>query len=360
MKKKIILVSLLSVLLCGCSGQKNPSENSTTEVEKISYYAPLSGEETTEDIKEEPVFAIMLDNHPDARPQSGLNDAEVIYEFKAEGEYTRYLTLFMKNKVDVLGPVRSARPYFVNTAAEYNAIYAHWGGSEAGYAQIPKVGVKNLDGIALEGITYYRNKDVKKKRPHDGYTSYELMHEKASQLGYLDEPTTVKSFEFDHSKDLEKINAQMGAVEATKISLDFFKHYNTTFEYNPETNSYLAIRDSEPLIDERDSSNVMADNIIVQFAKSYVSGPNATLTIENIGSGEGKLITNGKIIDITWEKDSESSRTTFKTLSGEEITLLPGRTFIEVLDPTDNIVVEPVPAVEETADTTENTEVKTK
>ncbi|RVU55727.1 DUF3048 domain-containing protein [Anaerosphaera multitolerans] len=353
MKKKIFIITLLTLLLCSCAGPKDP-ETPEKEVEKISYYAPLSGEETAEDISGKPVFAVMLDNHPDARPQSGLNDAEVVYEFKAEGEFTRYLALYMKNEVDVLGPVRSARPYFVDTAAEYEAIYAHWGGSEAGYFQISTLGVKNLDGIALEGITYYRNKEVNKRRPHDGYTSYESMYEKAEELNYLEDLQPVTSFKFDYSEDLNAIKEQMGDVEATKVSLDFFKHYNTTFEYTPDSNSYLVFRNGEEVVDERDSSNVVAKNIIVQFAKSYVSGPNGTLTVEHLGEGEGKLITNGKIIDITWEKDSDNSRTIFKTLSGEEIILMPGETFIEVLDLTDNVEIEPVVESEEVKESENN------
>ncbi|EFI41666.1 DUF3048 domain-containing protein [Peptoniphilus sp. oral taxon 386] len=351
-KTKLITTLLLSFTLCACSSNgASESSNKVNEPvkEEIHYYAPLSGIETEKNISKEPVFAVMIDNHPDATPQSGLNDAEIIYEFKAEGEYTRFMALFMKNHVDVLGPVRSARPYFVDTAKEYDAIYAHWGGSDAGYMEIETVGLKDLDGIYLEGSTYYRNKEVKKKRPHDGYTSYDLLYSAAKDFNYLEDLKEVKGFKFDTSENLDTLNLQMGDSPATKLSLDFFKHYNMTFEYNEETKTYLPIRNGENVIDERDGSNVSAKNIILEFAKSSITGPKDTLTIEHIGSGNGKLFTQGKVIDITWEKPSKKEKTIFKTTNGEEIILAPGLTFIEVLDPTDNVLIEPVIQTQESA-----------
>ena len=161
LKKYALVLSILVLSLTGCTGNNSGTKKAETETEKPKYYAPLSGTLTEKNIENEPIFAVMLDNHPKARPQSSLNEAEIIYEYKVEGEYTRYMALYQKNRPDIIGPVRSARPYFVNTAAEYNAIYTHWGGSEAGYNQISVDNVKDLDGIYLEGSTFYRNKNVK-------------------------------------------------------------------------------------------------------------------------------------------------------------------------------------------------------
>ncbi|MGO1580531.1 MAG: DUF3048 domain-containing protein [Peptoniphilaceae bacterium] len=355
MKKIKLFLLILSVLLISsCSNNSNIKEIDNSEKTKELFYSPLSGLEVEEDISLQPAFAVMLDNHPDAIPQSGLNSAEVIYEFKAEGEFTRFLAFFMKDKADVIGPVRSARPYFVNTAKEFNAIYAHWGGSDAGYAQIPTLGLKDLDGIYLEGSTFYRNKEVNKRRPHDGYTSYKLMYDKSKELGYLDNLDKVKKLNFDISSDLNNVKKQMGDIEAKKLSIDFFKHYNMTFEYAPDSNSYLAIRNGEPVVDERDNSPLMPKNIILQFAKSSITGPKETLTIDHIGSGEGKLFTVGKVIDIVWEKTDAASKTIFKTLDGQKILLTPGLSFVEVADPTDNIQIEPGLESENQADNSQN------
>ena len=120
---------------------------------------------------------------------------------------------------------------------------------------------------------------------------------------------------------------------AQQISLDFFKNaYNNTFIYNAEENSYSVLRNNETLTDEKDSSEVKPQNIIVEFASSKVTGPKLTLTINHVGEGTGKLFTNGKVIDIKWSKENDTAPTVFKTMEDEDIILTPGQTFVQVLD----------------------------
>ena len=123
--KKLLLVGLAATTLVACG---KTTENKTPEVkepEKIVYYTPLTHEERdNEEQKNKKIFAVMLDNHDDARPQAQISKADIIYEYRVEGEFTRYMALFQSNFPENVGPVRSARPYFVQTAKEYNAIYA--------------------------------------------------------------------------------------------------------------------------------------------------------------------------------------------------------------------------------------------
>ena len=352
--KKILKISLLSslivsaIMLSSC-GQKE----SVSKIEEEKFYAPLSGVEVKENTDSKPAFAVMLDNHPQARPQSGLNEADIIYEYKAEGQYTRYMAIFQNENPSVIGPVRSARPYFVNTASEYNAIYCHWGGSEAGYEQIKLDNVKDLDGIFLEGSTYYRNKEVKKRAPHNGYTSYDLLMKASEDKNYLDEYTLGRKFSFDNTENLEKINKEMKNIKADNITFDFFPgFYSVNFIYSPEDDSYTLSRNGETVTDEKDGSDVKAKNIILEYASSKVTGPKLTLTINHIGEGTGKLFTKGRVIDITWEKSDENSPTIYRTADGEEITLNPGLTFIEVMDEKDPVKILP----EEHSDNTEESE----
>lgn len=94
----------------------------------------------------------MLDNHDDARPQAQISKADIIYEYRVEGEFTRYMALFQSNFPENVGPVRSARPYFVQTAKEYNAIYAHWGGSVAGLEEVKREMLWTLMGLPLKEL----------------------------------------------------------------------------------------------------------------------------------------------------------------------------------------------------------------
>ena len=344
MKKfKIIFTILIISLLCACSNSNNQAANQEKKVvEEKVFYSSLDGKEVKEEDLDRPIFAIMFDNHPGARPQSSIEDAEIIYEYKVEGEYTRFLGIFQRNEASVIGPIRSARPYFVNTAKEYNAIYVHWGGSEAGYEQIKIDGVNDIDGIAYEGSTFYRNKEVNKKRPHDGYSSYDLLLDRAKELSYLDDIKNDEYFKFDTSKDLADLKGQMQDTPCDDLKINFFPSYNTDFVYDKEKGMYLVVVNGENLIDEASNNDIFASNIIIQFANSKVAGPNGTLKIDNIGQGSGKLISDGKIIDIKWEKADENSKTKFYTLDDKEIILKPGKTFIETTDAEEDLEILPL------------------
>lgn len=366
--RKLILfisVGLLIFTLSACKDLRNDKDaNSGKDVkkeesidEKEVIRSPFTGLETTEDTLRRRPFAVMLDNHFDAIPQSGLNQSDLIYEFKAEGEFTRYMAIFQSQSPSVIGPIRSARPYFVDTAKEYNAIYAHWGGSEMGYAEIPKIKVDDLDGIALEGITFYRNKDVKKKRPHDGYSSIDLMTKQSEKYKY-DLVSDNKAFNFDTSENLDEIKKQMGDEICNSITLNFFKHYKEKYEYDANTNKYRIIRNEKNVTDEADGKDVLVSNLIVEFASSKVTGPLGTLTIDIVGQGKGLLLTNGKIININWQKDDPSQRTKFTTQDGKEIILSPGQTWVSVLDPKD--IIEKEPSQEKNADENSSENVESK
>lgn len=352
----------LSLFLISCSKNENASEKKAPAKEKevVKYYASLTGEEIeSDDSNNNRAFAVMFDNHPDAIPQAGLNDTDILYEFKAEGEFTRYMGIFKSKYPTVnIGPVRSARTYFVTTAHEYNAIYAHWGGSPDGYEQIPKLGVNDLDGIALEGITFFRNKDVNKKRPHNGYTTFEKMIEQSEKYKY-DLKSKNEFYEFDHTKDKEKLNT-FESINCDKVTLNFFKHYSEVLEYVPDSDAYLIVRNGVNVIDENDSKEYMPKNIIIEFADSKVTGDLGRLTVYNTGSGDGYLLTNGKLIEINWTKDDENSKTVYTTKAGENIVLNPGKTFITTIDKKDNsVVIENLQDEEnKTSDTNTTTNVK--
>lgn len=353
----IFFLIFLSLLLISCN-KKDESEEKKVEVKEpeiVKYYASLTGEEIeSEDINNKRAFAVMFDNHPDAIPQAGLNSTDILYEYKAEGEFTRYMGIFKSNYPSFnIGPVRSARIYFVNTAHEYNAIYVHFGGSPDGYSQIPKLGVNDLDGIALEGITFFRNKEVPKRRPHNGYTTFEKMIEQSEKYKY-DLNSKNEFYEFDHSENKEKLNAYE-SIPLDKVTLNFFKHYTEDIEYLPDSDSYLIVRNGQNVVDESDGKEYMPKNVIIQYADSKVTGDLGRLTVYNTGSGDGYLLTNGKLIEINWSKADENSKTIYTTKAGENIVLNPGKTFIATIDKKDNSVVIHNNEAEENTDV--NTEV---
>ncbi|MBU5670119.1 DUF3048 domain-containing protein [Peptoniphilus sp. MSJ-1] len=337
MKKKFIALMLamvsFSLIACSNSNTKETAAVEEKEPEKIVYYTPLTHEERDEDQSKEKIFAVMLDNHDDARPQAAINQADIIYEYRVEGEFTRYMALFQSHLPENVGPVRSARPYFVQTAKEYDAIYTHWGGSEAGLSEVRSRNVVDLDGIALEGIVFHRNKDVGKRAPHNGYVSLPELKNYLVEKN-VDVNNNAASLNFyEESENLQ-------GEDVKEITLKFNDRYKTNFIYDEATEKYKYIRQGEPVIDENTKEEFTAKNLVVLFQKGVVAGPKGTLKIANIGAGDGLLLQNGKLIPITWEKENEDAMTIFKDAEGNLIKFHPGNTFISVVDDKNSAVYE--------------------
>lgn len=326
--KKLLLVGLVATSLVAC-GKTTENKNQAPEVkepEKIVYYTPLTHEERdNEDQAKKKIFAVMLDNHDDARPQAQISKADIIYEYRVEGEFTRYMALFQSNFPENVGPVRSARPYFVQTAKEYNAIYAHWGGSVAGLEEVKKRNVVDLDGIALEGIVFHRNKNVGKRAPHNGYISLPELENYLVEKGVDVNDNTASLNFYDKEANIE-------GLDVGEITLNFNNRYKTNFIYDEATGKYKYIRQGQPVIDEATGQEFDTDNLVVLFQKGVVAGPKGTLKMANIGTGQGLLLQKGKLAPINWEKENEDARTILKYTDGTEVKFYPGRTFFSIVD----------------------------
>ena len=184
MKKKTFLLLLVLLLIFSTVVtyvilgviDTNKDDN-LTEKENIST-SPLSGEETTEEISKRRPVAVMFDNHPNARWQSGLKDAEIVYEFPVENPYTRYIGMFLLNEPESLGPIRSTRPYFVQTIASYNPIYVMCGGSEEGKREVKTHDVAYLDCFESKAFT----RSSSKKEPNNLYISMDNIRKEQERL----------------------------------------------------------------------------------------------------------------------------------------------------------------------------------
>lgn len=332
MKRKTLLSLLLimTLALVACSNDSGgngvpEAEDPPASQEEAKAISPLRGQEVDEAVARQRPFAIMLDNHPDARPQSGLAQADWIYEFKVEGTFTRHLAIFQEELPDYVGPVRSARPYFVQTAAGHEAIYTHWGGSEAGLAEIPKLGIDNLDALQLEGAGFKRDKNFGKSAPHNGYTTKEDLVKMAEDKGY-DLELDLQSLAFYDQEE------EVPGQEVEKISCNFFTPYTTSFEYDQADKTYRVYRQDVQVEDESSGEKILPANVLVLYAPSRVTGPKDTLSMENIGQGQGVIFQAGQAQEITWEKATATSAASYKGEDGQEIKFVPGQTWICVLD----------------------------
>lgn len=351
-KLKIIsLLIILLIILTGCKDKESEQEvikdqpdtipivdiEPVPEVEeeepkpKEGLPSPLSGLYADEDIINRRVVAIMLDNHPKARWQAGLKDAEIIYEFQVEPPYTRYLALYLINDPESIGAIRSARPYFITKVLEYDAVYVRNGGSEEAKNLAKSLGIADIDGLSSSNKVFWRNNN--KKMPHNLYTSMDAIRKTQEERGYRMEGE-YSAFKFNE-EDLNILG-----YKANNIMINYFKDNNTEYNYNIEKKLYTRKKDGKDHIEETDDTQITAKNIIIQEVYTKVIDNEGRLKIDLIGEGKGKYFTNGIGIDINWVKNNSEGKTLYYNELGEEIVLNPGNTWIQMVNPKTEIIID--------------------
>lgn len=353
-KQKILMILIICTLLATGCGDKNENENiekvniietpiETVQEDKIdevkevdqigkqgdqevTYLSPLSGEFVNDSsILEKRPIAVMLDNHRTARWQAGLSESEIVYEVIAEGAITRYMALFLENEPIRIGPVRSARPYFITKALEYDAVYTHCGGSEQAFADIKSLGISDVDEIRNSGGSFYRYYDTGKKGAHTLYTDISKVRDAQKMHKYR---TEVKFEPFKFNIEDTDLNSELNV---DTLWIDYTSKNITEYKYDSAKKIYTRYKDGKLHIDENNNASIVAKNIIIQRADTTVIDSYGRYSIDLIGTGKGYYITNGKGIEVSWEKSNRTAKTIYKDLAGNEINLNPGKTWIQVI-----------------------------
>jgi hypothetical protein len=314
-------------------------EEEIEEIEEIEkFYSVLSGEEIEIEKINNRAFAVMLDNFYTARPQAGLSQADIVYEILAEGPITRYMAIFQSEYPTNIGPVRSARPYFVKKSLEFNAFYTHVGGSPQGLIDIKRLNSYDIDAMSCRANTFFRV-DYK-KIPHNMYTSSDKILKEAERKKY--EVSEEIDF-FDFYKEDTMINGDKGSIIKIvykKPTINDSVGYVSEYRYDKESGLYYRYTNNKKYIDENNNEEITTKNILIQYAKTRVIDNEGRRKIDIVGKGNGLYFTNGEYIEVTWEKLSESGRTLFYNELLEEIQLNKGKTWIQVVPQTLNVEIE--------------------
>lgn len=331
----LCIIILISFLVAGCSKKDEPivtPSDPKPEVTEIpveppqKYYSPYTGEEVEKESLNNIAFLAIVENSAAARPQSGLNSADIIYETVAEGGITRFIALFQKGNAEKIGPIRSARPYFLDISKEYNLPFAHCGGSAEALNIIKKESLMGMDEFAY-AFTYSR--DNERKAPHNLYTSTEKLTELIKTKDYIKDPTVKLKFDkvYWDSDNL---------TPATNVLLKINKYYSTSYTY--KDGFYLKSMSGESSINREDNTPISTKNIVVQFTSIKLQSDAEHLDIGLVGKGDGYVISNGKFIKMHWAKKDSNSQTLLTDEAGNELPLNPGNTWWNIIDK--NTVVE--------------------
>ena len=349
MKRMLALVLALSLLLCGCGSK--PAETTappettvppttvpvttappettvppTTEPAPVDTN-PLTGE-ALEAVTDNRPYAIMINNTAKAIPQCGIAEADVIYEIIAEGAVTRFMAIFYDlSDVDVIGPVRSVRPYFYRMAQHYGAILSSAGGSDEAIDLIRKEGYDYLNGIAGAGSAFYRDEWRKSNKgfEHSLMTTGEKIMKSAEKHGYT---TTMEDVDYGfHFTD----EAMTAGESASELTIWFYSNgKKTAMTYDEATGLYAMSQHGVSTVDANDDSAVAFRNVVVLEADTHVKDKKGHLETQTTGTGEGYFARDGKIIPIKWSRESNSAKYVYTDLDGNPISFGIGKTYIAI------------------------------
>ena len=281
-------------------------------------------------------FAIMIDNHSDAWPQAGLNQAYMVYEIIVEGGETRLMALFKGADLEKIGPVRSARHYFIDYAMENDAIYVHFGQSPQAQSDINTYSIDDINGIAEDGTTFWRVKD--KYAPHNAVTSTEKLLESAKSKNYR----TTSTEESVLNYVVDEVNLEEG-LAADTITIPHSDLQTVTYEYDKENKVYVRYARGEEQTDWDTDEPVTTKNIIITFCNNYTlsdSENKGRQGLRNIGTFDGYYITNGRAIQIQCIKNARDEKTIYQDMNGKEIQVNDGNTFVNICPTSADVEIE--------------------
>lgn len=310
-------------------------------------------------------LAVMIENSPDARPQSGLSEADVVFEAVAEGGVTRFMAMFycgVQIADTTLAPIRSARTYFVDWASGFNRpLYTHVGGANLpgptnALGQIGQYGwngENDLNQFSIGYPTFVRDynrvpgKDIATE--HTMVTTSEKLWAVAEKRGWTNmspdltiNRRTVPGTDWKAGyTGWNYEDGQASAGTLNTISYDFWSGYNTysvEWKYDSAKNAFLRSQGGELHTDLNNDQQIAADNVIVLFTTE--KGPlneAKHMLYTTVGTGKILLFKNGQAIEGTWSKKSREAELQFLDTRGQPLKLNRGLVWISVVGTTNKV-----------------------
>lgn len=268
-------------------------------------------------------LAIVVENHSSVRPQSGLSKAGVVYEALAEGGITRFLAIFATTGEVTIGPVRSARPYLVQLAREYNGMFVHAGTSPQARTEIQKSSITDFDQFS-KPYNFTRLKGTARPLEHTLFTNLHLLELGRNSLKLKNEGV--------YDGWIFKADAPAATPTTKPITIDYSTPaYKVTYTYDAKTNTYPRSQANAPAVDKTGNVRVAPKNVVVMFTTSTLFD---SLRRNIVVVGEGKLLVfqDGQVVTGTWKKEGSATRLQFLDSTGAALALNRGQTWVQVVD----------------------------
>ncbi|MDV2581709.1 DUF3048 domain-containing protein [Alkalibacillus haloalkaliphilus] len=341
MNKRLLMLGVaLLLVLAACNGEdesleqeETPEENDTEEQEEIEeevdeeyvepeFTFPLTGEEAEQEFDRR-TLAVQVNNHPSARPQTGLVHADIVYEFLAEGDITRLVALYHSHIPEEVGPVRSARSYYIETAKNHGAIYVYHGAADFIEEDLRAGWVTNLNGAYYDNDQFLFKRANHRSAPHDSYVMLENAYEVATRNN-INVEQEHDSLNFMSLPDIEEIDGE----QAKQVEISYASNTRVSYQFDESEDGYLRYSDGEQSVDLDTNEPVVLDNVLIYETDHRVIDDVGRRDIDIESGGNGYLLQQGTIKEIEWQTVNDIM---VPTIDGEEVELVPGQTWVNVI-----------------------------
>ncbi len=331
-KKYFVWIAVLLLLLTACSHkeqkpgqtkQANPSAKTqeSNHAEK-DYQFPLTGIKTGQESSSRAV-AVMINNHTKARPQSGIAEADIVYEVLAEGNITRFLAIFQSEKPRNIGPVRSARDYFIRLAKGYDSFYVAHGYSPEAKKMLQQGFIDNINGIQYDGTLFKRWSA--RVAPHNSYITFQNI-EKGAKLKHYEMNTPPEPLTFATNKEI----GELTGTDITKVKVTYSQdqNYNPVFQYDASLKKFKRYSGGVQTVDLETKKPVLIDNLFIPVMEHKRIDSYGRLSINLTSGGKAYLVQRGKLREVEWRNDGGRI---IPYENGSPAKLVPGKTWISII-----------------------------
>lgn len=332
-KKRILKVAVASALVVslGVGALALTSCKKKEKVEETEDVNPLTGIalEKDEKLPNRPIMVSTDNDSYRSRPQAGISMADILIEVPIEGGGSRYEPVYYSKipELGLLGAVRSVRPYILDLASEYNAVFVHNGQSPQAKAYFEESGVERVSAFEYYKAFHPEAKN-NDRLPGNQYTSGE------------DVLAAMESLEYNEKKDVRTFkwlgkDEEVTGTDAPEVIVNYADGAYNTFKYDKETKLYTKYVKDQVLVDENNGKEFTCANILVQKVPFQLyAGEDERLNIDMYKGGDAVMFTQGKVVEGTWERADKDSPTIFKDKDGNEFKMTPGVTAIQLIDTT--------------------------
>lgn len=328
--KKLGFLMISVCLLAACSNKEQtaPAEageepeviEEVVEEGVLPFVTPFTGERVAEEIEMRPVLAT-INNHPDARPQSGLTSADVVYEMLAEGDVTRFLALYQTELPESIGPIRSARSYFVDIAGGLDAFYLAHGYSPEAKSMLERRVVDHINGMQYDGVYFIRSKE--RKAPHNSYISADNVVAGAEKVGASLLYNKKVAYSFYDEQENVKIGVATNEVEVTYGNNGLF---NSRYVYDAQANRYTRFSANVETVDYETGEPLALANVLFFEMPHRIVDSVGRRDIDITRGGNAYLFQAGMMREVTWK--NEDGFLAVMEQDGTDALLVPGQTWI--------------------------------